>query len=108
MKHGGVTLINKSRLSALIAALVVALAAVGIAACGSSSDNSKSSSGGGGGSADLGLQSSGTILVGSDIPYPPFEYGTAPNYTGFDVDVMNQIAKNLGVIDPKECRQGIR
>ena len=89
------TLFNKSRLSALIAALAIALAAVGIASCGSSSDNSSSS--GGGGSADLGLKTPGTILLGSDIPYPPFEYGTAPNYTGFDVDLMNQIAKNLGV-----------
>jgi ABC-type amino acid transport substrate-binding protein len=87
---------QRMRLWTLLAALAVTLAAVGIAACGSSSDNS-TSSGGGGGSADLGLKTSGTMLIGSDIPYPPFEYGTAPNYTGFDVDVMNQIAKSLGV-----------
>ena len=33
--------------------------------------------------------------VGSDIPYPPFEFGRAPDYEGFDVDVVNEIAKRL-------------
>ena len=33
--------------------------------------------------------------VGSDIPYPPFEFGRAPDYEGFDVDIVNEIAKRL-------------
>jgi ABC-type amino acid transport substrate-binding protein len=36
-----------------------------------------------------------TIEVGSDIPYPPFEFG-APPYKGLDVDLVNEIAKRLG------------
>ena len=33
--------------------------------------------------------------MGSDIPYPPFEFGRAPDYEGFDVDVVNEVAKRL-------------
>ena len=37
----------------------------------------------------------GQAQVGSDIPYPPFEFGSAPDYEGFDVDIVNEIAKRL-------------
>jgi ABC-type amino acid transport substrate-binding protein len=37
----------------------------------------------------------GKLMVGSDIPYQPFEFGTAPNYQGFDVDVVSEVAKKL-------------
>jgi polar amino acid transport system substrate-binding protein len=68
-------------------ALVMALATAGIAAgCG---DN-------GGGTGKLGLITDGTLTVGSDIPYPPFEFGTDPsNYKGYDIDIVNEIAKRL-------------
>jgi polar amino acid transport system substrate-binding protein len=69
------------------------------AGCGSSDDNGGSSSGGstssGGGGGDLGLLQDGTLTIGSDIPYPPFEQGQPPDYSGFDVDVMDEIAKRL-------------
>jgi polar amino acid transport system substrate-binding protein len=68
----------------LAIALVAALALAGIAAgCGSSSDTTSGS----GGEA---------LTVGSDIPYPPFEQGKAPNYTGFDIDLVNAMAKEMG------------
>jgi polar amino acid transport system substrate-binding protein len=77
----------------VVAALVAAMAVVGIAAgCGSSSSTTGTS---GGSSSDLGLISPGTLTIGSDIPYPPFEQGSPPNYTGFDVDLMDAIAKKL-------------
>ncbi len=95
---------QKSRLWALIAALALVIATVGLAACGSSdnsttggSDTNSGSTSGGTAGADLGLAQSGTLAVGSDIPYPPFEFGKAPNYTGFDIDVINTIAEGLGV-----------
>src|SRR6266480_4905432 len=76
-------------------AALAAVAVVGLAAgCGSSSSSS-SSSGGGGNS--LGLITDGTLTVGSDIPYPPFEQGSPPKYTGFDIDLIDAIAKKLGV-----------
>jgi polar amino acid transport system substrate-binding protein len=85
-----------------VAALValVALAAV-VAGCGSSDDSSSTSGGStdttatGGGGADLGLITDGTLTVGSDIPYPPFEQGKPPDYTGFDIDLIDEIAKRL-------------
>jgi polar amino acid transport system substrate-binding protein len=69
-------------------ALVAALATAGIAAgCGGSSSE--------GGKLDLNQE--GTLTVGSDIPYPPFEQGHAPNYTGFDIDLIDAIAKQLNL-----------
>jgi polar amino acid transport system substrate-binding protein len=44
---------------------------------------------------DLGLIQEGTLIVGSDIPYPPFEEGEPPEYEGFDIDVINAVAENL-------------
>ncbi len=37
----------------------------------------------------------GKLQVGSDIPYPPFEFGRPPDYEGFDVDIVNEIAKRF-------------
>jgi len=76
----------------VITALVAAVAVAGIAAgCGSSSDTT-----GGGAGSDLDLITDGTLLVGSDIPYPPFEEGRSEStYTGFDIELVNAIAKGL-------------
>src|SRR3954462_3729612 len=84
----------------VVIALVAAVVVAGIAAgCGSSSDNS-TASGGSSGGGDVGLITDGTLTVGSDIPYPPFEQGKPPDYTGFDVDLMDAIAKKLN-LQPK-------
>jgi polar amino acid transport system substrate-binding protein len=83
----------------VVAALVAAVAVVGVAAgCGSSSSTTGTS--GGSSSSDLGLITPGTLTIGSDIPYPPFEMGSPPDYTGFDVDLMDAIAKKLN-LQPK-------
>src|SRR6476619_1010402 len=37
----------------------------------------------------------GTLTVGSDTAYPPFEFGQPPNYKGFDIDLVNELAKRL-------------
>ena len=71
-------------------ALVAALAAAGIAAgCGDDND--------GGGGNELGLITEGTLFIGIDSPYPPFDQGQPPNVSGYDVDVLNTIAENLGL-----------
>jgi polar amino acid transport system substrate-binding protein len=74
------------RVLALMLAIVVLLTGVG---CGDDSNDSGSS----GGVATL---EKGKLKVGSDIPYAPFEFGESP-YQGFDVDVVNEIAKRLGL-----------
>jgi polar amino acid transport system substrate-binding protein len=66
-------------------ALVVALATAGIAAgCGDDD-----------GGGDLKLIEEGQLLVGTDAPYAPFEIGTPPDITGYDIEVMNEIADRL-------------
>jgi polar amino acid transport system substrate-binding protein len=71
-------------------ALVAAVATAGIAAgCGDDDD--------GGGGNDLGLITEGTLFIGVDTPYPPFEEGQPPNVSGYDIDVLNTIAENLGL-----------
>lgn len=80
---------KKSYLSSLLAALAVLALAVFAAGCGDSDDDS------GGGEAETG-GGGATLTVGSDIPYPPFEQGKPGNYTGFDVELMEAIAENIG------------
>jgi polar amino acid transport system substrate-binding protein len=79
----------------VVTAVVAAVAVAGIAAgCGGGDDNG-TTTGGGGGGGDLGLITAGTLTVGSDIPYPPFEQGSPPDYTGFDIELIDAIAKKL-------------
>src|SRR5687768_5011908 len=37
----------------------------------------------------------GVLLVGSDYPYPPFEFEEGGELTGFDVDLVRAIADKL-------------
>jgi polar amino acid transport system substrate-binding protein len=69
-------------------ALVTALATAGVAAgCGGDDD----------GGGDLGTLNEGSLFIGVDTPYEPFEQGQPPNVTGYDIDVLNTIAENLGL-----------
>lgn len=44
------------------------------------------------------IQKAGTIKVGTSADYPPFEYVDAQgNKTGFDIDLMTEIAKRMNV-----------
>jgi len=82
---------RQTRLTALFAVLLLALAAVAAVGCGGGSDTSGTSGGGGegGGGGE-------PLTVGSDIPYPPFEQGKAPNYEGFDIELMEAIGEKIG------------
>jgi ABC-type amino acid transport substrate-binding protein len=86
---------NKRFLLFLITALLL-LAGTALTACGDDDDDD----GGGGGTgttaaADLDLVKDGTLTVASDIPYPPFEQGDPPDYEGFDIDLINEVATRL-------------
>ena len=73
--------------------IIVALSLVtaSLAGCGGSAATS--------GSANLGLLKPGTLQIGCEIGYPPFEYygddGTTP--IGFDIDLGDAIAQEMGV-----------
>jgi polar amino acid transport system substrate-binding protein len=74
----------------LTTALIAALAVAGIAAgCGDGDDN--------GGGGEPVLITEGTLTVGTDTPFPPFEIGQPPDITGYDIEVMNAIADKLGL-----------
>lgn len=72
---------------ALLAASTLALTACG----GSDSSNDSGS----GDDSGLGLISAGKLTICSDIPYPPFEMSEGGEYTGFDIDLIREIATGL-------------
>jgi ABC-type amino acid transport substrate-binding protein len=39
----------------------------------------------------------GILTVGTDLPYPPFEYREGGELTGFDVELMDEIASRIGL-----------
>src|SRR5690242_2010458 len=81
---------RKTRLTALLAVLLLALSSAVAIGCGGGDDTTGTSSGGGGGGGGE------PLTVGSDIPYPPFEQGKAPNYEGFDIELMEAIGEKIG------------
>lgn len=82
----------------LVMGLLVALAAgMIVAGCGDDDDEGDGGSTTETSTEELGLQEEGTLTVGIDTPYPPFEIGQVPDVSGYDVEVMNGIAEQLGV-----------
>jgi polar amino acid transport system substrate-binding protein len=80
----------------IVVALVGLLAAAIVAAgCGGDDDDDDGAPAG----EDLGLIQEGRLLVGTDTPFPPFEIGQPedPDFGGYDIDLMNAIAENLGL-----------
>ncbi|MEO7198336.1 MAG: ABC transporter substrate-binding protein, partial [Solirubrobacterales bacterium] len=43
------------------------------------------------------LITDGTLTVGTDTPFPPFEIGQPPDISGYDIDVLNAVAEKLGL-----------
>jgi ABC-type amino acid transport substrate-binding protein len=72
----------------VVAALVLLVAMLVAIGCGDDD-------GGGSSGSAVDTITEGELRVGSDIPYPPFEFGRTPDYEGFDVDVVNEVAKRL-------------
>jgi polar amino acid transport system substrate-binding protein len=81
-------MLNKARKTALAA---VTLGALALTACGG--DDSSAN----GADSGLGLVSEGTLTVCSEIPYVPFEYVEDGEYTGFDMDLIREIATGMGL-----------
>lgn len=89
---------SKTRLWSLLALVIGLLATVAVAGCGSDDDSTSSdSTSASGDTADLGLINEGTLTVGTDTPYPPFEIGQPPDISGFDIELVNAIAEQIGV-----------
>lgn len=80
---------RRSRLLLIVAALVATMSLFVAAGCGD--DDGDTTTGG----EDLGLITEGTLTVGTDTPFPPFEIGQPPDISGYDIEVMNAIAEQL-------------
>jgi polar amino acid transport system substrate-binding protein len=81
---------TRTRLWALIATMALALATFGLAACGDDDE-------GDGGGGEPKLIKKGQLLVGTDTPFPPFEIGQPPDISGYDIEVLNEIAQRLNL-----------
>jgi polar amino acid transport system substrate-binding protein len=92
----------RKRLLAYLAALALIVTAGFVVGCGDDDDDGGDSGGGG---DDLGLVTEGTLTVGTDTPYPPFEIGEPPEISGYDIEVMNGIAEEMG-LEPEYIATG--
>jgi polar amino acid transport system substrate-binding protein len=80
------------KLMALSSCLLLALVACG-------EDEAPTTPGGAGGetqaAGEFETVNEGRLTVGSDIPYPPFEFEEGGELTGFDVEIVQAIAERL-------------
>ena len=79
---------------------VLAAALLGLTACGDADDDAATDDNGEAAADgdDLDLVAADTLTVCSDIPYPPFEMEDGEGgYTGFDIDLVDEIADRLGL-----------
>jgi ABC-type amino acid transport substrate-binding protein len=87
---------SRTRLWAMLVLVVGLMAALVAAGCGDDDDDgddtatTEAST-----SGDFETITAGTLTVGSDIPFPPFEQGDPPDYEGFDIDLINEVADRL-------------
>jgi polar amino acid transport system substrate-binding protein len=72
----------------LLTVLSVGLIAAG---CGDDDDDGA----GGSGAADFETVEEGRLTVGSDIPFPPFEFREGRDLKGLDVDLVEEMARRL-------------
>jgi polar amino acid transport system substrate-binding protein len=98
--------ITKRLILLLISLLALTLIA---AACGEEEPTDSGGSGSGSGTEsaegepEFTLVEEGVLTVGSDIPYPPFEFEEASELTGFDVEIVREVADRLGLENPDEA-----
>ena len=71
----------KNKFVAIVAASLAAITMLG--GCGA-------------GSADSTAAGNSTLTVGTDATFQPFEYQDGGNYKGFDIDLVQALAKKLG------------
>lgn len=78
-------------------ATMLALLALLAAGCGGDDDGAADGDGETAAAEDLGLQQEGSLVVGSDIAFEPFEFIQDDEPVGFDIDLMDEIASRLGL-----------
>ena len=80
-----------NRARPLAAGLAIVAATLVFAACGDDD------SGGGGGDSGVDLVNDGQLTTCTHLPYRPFQFEQSGKIVGFDVDMIDLVAKRLGV-----------
>jgi polar amino acid transport system substrate-binding protein len=88
--------VARGRTKASIGCMAVALVAAS-AACGGSSTSGTSGDAGSGAAAGVELIKPGKLVTCTHLDYPPFQARRGDKIEGFDVDVVDAVAKDLGV-----------
>lgn len=83
--------------AAVALSCTLAVACLGLAACGGSNSGSDGSSSGNASSGSYKLVESGKLTVGSDLDYKPMEYLDGDKPAGFGVDMTQEICNRLGL-----------
>jgi ABC-type amino acid transport substrate-binding protein len=94
---------SKSRwlkLMALVACLLLAMAACGDPDTEVDDPAATETETPTGGEGSFETREEGVLSIGSDIPYPPFEFRREGELVGLDIDLINEIAERLG-LEPK-------
>jgi polar amino acid transport system substrate-binding protein len=84
-------------MAALAAGAVAVLAALASGCGGDDGGGGGAAASEGGAKARVSTIKSGVLTVGSDVPFPPFEFRKGGELTGFDVDVTEEMARRLGL-----------
>jgi polar amino acid transport system substrate-binding protein len=90
-----VSTLRKSRTRVAIAA--AAVLALTLAACGGNDDSGSGGSEDKAKAAGITLVKPGKLTVCTHLPYKPFQYKEGTKVVGFDVDLLDLVAKDLGV-----------
>lgn len=86
------------KLAVLLATMMLVAAACGEDEEPTTPGSDTNTEASGDGAAEFELVKEGTLTVGSDIPYPPFEFNDDSGaLVGFDVDVVRAVAEKLGL-----------
>jgi polar amino acid transport system substrate-binding protein len=75
--------------------LFFALLSIGLVAAGCGDDDEDEGPNGGGAEAEFSTVEQGRLTVGSDIPFPPFEFREGGELTGFDVELIEEMTSRL-------------
>jgi polar amino acid transport system substrate-binding protein len=76
---------------ALRSACVLLILSVGLVGCGSGNDPATTAA------LDPKVVEAGTLTVCTSFPYPPFEFKKDGEPAGFDIDLANEVAKELSL-----------
>lgn len=90
-----VSTLRKRRARVTVAA--AAVLALTLAACGSDEPGTSGGTEDKAAAAGITLVNSGKLMVCTHLPYKPFQYKEGSDVVGFDVDLLDLVAKDLGL-----------